>query len=571
MNIHKSILVMVSVASLALVGCGRSQQIQQAPTSQDEVGIIVSGQAGETQAVIEQSSEFRVISEKHHIYEVKGLSLAEVQKIAPNAKAEANRYYKEMAPRANPQQNKIEAYRLAMDGNVPSDLPPALQGCDMQVQPTPAADIGLSNNVLGGSKVTMELGETPIFNTGASAPHPDFPGTLEFRWDVIAPGLSSIPSEVRLGKEFSFTPDAVGSYQIVLVVKDERNACAAQVGRFLVTANPKIEYAQVGDPMPTVDLKHFTHLKKVEAIDAWNTATGKGVVVAVLDTGLHYNHPAIKFNLAVNESEKNGTQGQDDDGNEFVDDALGWDFVNSDNLPFDDEGHGSHVSGLVASHIMGAAKGAKVLPVKVMNAGGGGDVATVIAGIYYAADRGVNIINASLGAMSTSFSTMKDAIDYANSKGVLFVAAAGNGDANGNGIDLSAPGMDVYPAEIDSVNILSVAALGADNGLTSYSNFGEDQVDVAAPGGDAQEPIFSLATMNTKDAAFVASGGTSMASPIVAGIAALALEVHPQLKPVELRNLLMGVGTEVEAIAGKVGSGKIISALQAVSPATPLQ
>lgn len=568
LKIIQSIIAVLVLGSLT-TACSKSQQIQVAPQSQEETGVIVQGEAQEVQALLSQSSEYRVLSSTHGLYEVKGLSLNEVKAIAPKVVAEQNRYYDKIVS-SKRKNEAIESFYTKLAKDEPSEpgpsaqqLPPALEGCDMNITETPEAVIGLTTDVLTQS-LTMNLSEAPGFTAEDSVPHPAHKSELEFRWDVLAPGLSSIESSKRTGATFTFTPDSVGMYSIVLVAKDDRNACGVFVGRFLVTHNPDVQFAAIDEERPSIDLVHFKHLKKVDAEKAWTKATGQGVKIAVLDTGLEYNHLAIKFNLAINEKEKSGAADADDDSNNFKDDVIGWDFVNGDNKPFDDEGHGSHVSGLAASHLIGTAKNAQLLPVKVLNAAGGGDVASIIAGIYYAADNGAQVINASLGSQIEEFKTLIDAIKYANDKNVVFIAAAGN-----ESLDLSKAGVDVWPAELDSENIITVGATGFDNALTSYSNFGELEVDVAAPGGDQFEPIYSLATMNTHDAQFVASGGTSMASPIVAGIAALLLEKNPNLTPVQIKEVLMTSGQDVEALSGKVGSGKLLNASDAIDNLLP--
>lgn len=542
---------------LLMVACSPSKEVTQAPQSQDEAGIIIQGTSSQVQTVLSQSSEYRLLNKEQNLYEVKGMNLEQVHALAPQITAEKNFYFDNLVSSSRKSKQLESVYtKLTMDeAPQPSQkLPPALKDCDLSIQEKPTATLSLTSDVLSQSR-TINLSETPGFSGIQSTPHKDHDSALEFRWDVLAPSLSSIPQQDKKGETFEFTPDSVGMYQIILVAKDDRNACDVFVGRFLVTDNPDVEFARDDEERPAIDLKHFTHLAKVEAQKAWETATGKGIKIAVLDTGVQYNHPAIKFNLAVNEQEKSGEVGSDDDNNGFSDDTLGWDFINGDNKPFDDEGHGSHVSGLAASHLIGTAKDATVIPVKVLNAAGGGDLASIVAGIYYAVDNGAQVINASLGGAFPEFQAMLEAVEYANSKGVVFIAAAGN-----DNLDLSLPQNNTWPAEFDIENVVSVAATGINNALASYSNFGKEETDVAAPGGDAGEPVYSLATVNTHGAQFVGSGGTSMASPIVAGIAALLLETNPSLTPAEVKKALMDGGKDVQALDDVVGSGKLLNA-----------
>lgn len=542
---------------------GGGTQFSQAPMSQDQAGLIVQGSAADTQKLISLSQSYRVISAKHQIYELKGITTADVKAAAPNVTVEQNKYYKSLTDTKKPSK-KAELFRklAAAEPGVevqPEELPPALQGCNMEATLTPTVQIGLTSTILSESD-TMNLGETVNF-TGAPSTAPDG-GALEIRWDILPPATSSIATTLSINPTLDLTPDGVGLWEVAVVAKDSTNACGLQMIGFLVTHNPEIEFATSDEAKPSLDINLFTHLKKIKAEEAWKVASGKGLKVAVLDSGLHYNHRAIKFNLAINEAEKSGVADADEDKNGFKDDVLGWDFANGDNKPFDDEGHGSHVSGLVASHIHGVARNATILPVKVLNAAGGGDVASIVAGIYYAVDNGAKVINASLAGLNTDIQSMTAAIAYAQSKNVVFVAASGN-----ETLDLSLPGNDMFPGEIDSPNMVNVAATGIDDLLTSYSNFGRNEVDVAAPGGDDQEPIYSLATLNTQEVPYVGSGGTSMASPIVAGVVALMLEVQPDLSASAVRTILMQSGTVNPGLTDVVGSGRLLDAEQAVQMA----
>ena len=146
-------------------------------------------------------------------------------------------------------------------------------------------------------------------------------------------------------------------------------------------------------------------LDQVGAVQAWNTTRGAGATVAVVDTGIDFNHPDIMGNIWVNSAEANGLPGVDDDGNGFVDDIHGWDFVNQDNLPMDDNGHGTFISGIIGAvadnmrGIVGIAPESKIIPVKALDASGSGLVSNVISGIRYAADLGASVINLSLSVL----------------------------------------------------------------------------------------------------------------------------------------------------------------------------
>jgi subtilisin family serine protease len=237
----------------------------------------------------------------------------------------------------------------------------------------------------------------------------------------------------------------------------------------------------------------------IDAIEAWDTTTGSiNVVVAVIDSGVDYNHPDLAANIWINVAEQTGTSGVDDDGNGKVDDIRGWDFNDEDNNPMDNEDHGTHVAGTIAAEgdnntgITGVTWTAKIMVLRFLDGFGSGSVADEIEAIDYAIDKGANIINASYG--SYTFSTAeRDAIDSARQAGILFVAAAGNDNWNNDSATKH------YPSSYDLDNIIAVAATDQNDSRASFSNYGATSVDVAAPGTntysskppDRSVPVFS--------------------------------------------------------------------------------
>ncbi|MFQ6078637.1 MAG: S8 family serine peptidase, partial [Thermodesulfobacteriota bacterium] len=228
----------------------------------------------------------------------------------------------------------------------------------------------------------------------------------------------------------------------------------------------------------------------IDAPEAWDITKGDPtVVIAVIDTGVAYNHPDLddgtKRNIWTNDAELNGTPGIDDDGNGYIDDVRGWDFVGEDNDPTDYLFHGTHVAGTIAAignnatGISGVNWLASIMPLRIFGAFGYGDSAKAIEAITYAADNGARVINASWGGGGFS-QALYDAIFYASDAGCLFVAAAGNGGDDGIGDDNDQD--PFYPASYDLPNIISVAATDHNDNLASFSNYGATSVDVAAPG-----------------------------------------------------------------------------------------
>ena len=249
----------------------------------------------------------------------------------------------------------------------------------------------------------------------------------------------------------------------------------------------------------------------IQAPQAWDITTGSSsVVIAVIDSGVDLGHPDLAAKIWSNPGETGGgkqTNGRDDDNDGYVDDWRGWDFVNGDNNPQDDHGHGTHVAGIAAAAsnngvgIAGVAWGARVMPLKVLNSGGGGSNSNVAAAMTWAANHGAKVINLSLGAASPS-AVMEDAVNYAYFKGVTVVAAAGNQNTLGV----------LYPAAYD--HAIAVASTDASNNRSSFSNYGPE-IDLAAPGSN----IYS--TYWNGGSTYATLSGTSMATPHVVGVAAL--------------------------------------------------
>lgn len=314
-------------------------------------------------------------------------------------------------------------------------------------------------------------------------------------------------------------------------------------------ANPDVEYAETDNLYHTTSQEEswgFTTVKAGEAAST-NAATGTGIKVAVVDSGVDYNHEDLDANNWVNTSET-ADDGLDNDHNGYVDDVYGYDFMGSfftavtpDNDPMDELFHGTHVAGIIAAEnnsfgVRGIAPSATIMPVKVLDAEGYGWDATIADGIRYAADNGADIINMSLGGSQASH-TMSDAVDYAQSQGVLVIAAAGN--------ENTFTGAS-YPA--DYSNVVSVGATNDDGYKAYFSNWGK--VDVVAPGVD----ILSTTPGNQ----YEKLSGTSMASPHVAGVAALiAQDSSLSNNPRALRHVLetttddFGTQTGPDYVAGQ--------------------
>jgi subtilisin family serine protease len=300
--------------------------------------------------------------------------------------------------------------------------------------------------------------------------------------------------------------------------------------------DPKVEYAEpnyVYRASAVPDDPRFGSLwalqnandADIDADEAWDTQTGsRDVLIAIIDTGVDYTHEDLAANMWRNPGESGEgreSNGVDDDGNGFVDDVFGWDFVSDDNDPIDDNAHGSHVAGTIAAvgdnglGVAGVNWRASVMALKFLDRNGSGSTADAIDAIAYAVDNGAHILNNSWGGGGFS-QALLEAIELARDRNALFVAAAGN-----EGRDNDA--QPSYPASYDVENVLAVAASDRNDQLATFSNFGATSVDLAAPG------VGILST--TPGSAYRSFDGTSMATPHVSGVAGLILASFPDLAP----------------------------------------
>src|SRR4051812_13671427 len=277
---------------------------------------------------------------------------------------------------------------------------------------------------------------------------------------------------------------------------------------------------------------------------AWQQSTGNGALVAVLDTGVQLDRPELKGHIWTNPDEVAGNR-RDDDGDGYVDDVHGADLVNDDGEPDDDNGHGTHVAGIVAAHglIRGLAPGATILPVKVLGADKSGNARLLAEGIRYAVARGARILNVSVNGDGAS-SELESAVRDAQDAGAVIVASAGN-----DGRDLGA--RPSYPVSYPEAAVIGVGATDSAGRRASFSNYGPG-VDVTGPGAD-------IISLGFPGIAF--RSGTSMAAAYVSATLALESAAAPGLPASALRDALLNA-------AGADGSVDAAGAVQAVAPAS---
>ncbi|MEG4317901.1 MULTISPECIES: S8 family serine peptidase [unclassified Microcoleus] len=285
----------------------------------------------------------------------------------------------------------------------------------------------------------------------------------------------------------------------------------------------------------------------IKAPEVWAKGlTGDGIVVAIIDSGVDYNHPDLTGNIWSNVGEtgvdatgrNKANNGVDDDGNGFVDDFRGWDFANNDNDPMDDNNHGTHISGLVAAKkdgvgITGTAPTAKIMPLKILNSTGVGKITDEINAINYAVANGAKVINVSFGGQQINDQEL-NAIRAAEAKGVLVVSAAGN-DAR--------PDVD-YPARFANEVGIAVGGVTRNGLFADYSNrAGSDAISYfVAPGGDGGRAdagdVYSTVPLSGPGVPYRYFAGTSMGVPHVSGVIALMLQANPSLTPAQIKQIL---------------------------------
>ena len=307
----------------------------------------------------------------------------------------------------------------------------------------------------------------------------------------------------------------------------------------------------------------------IDAVEAWDITTGsEDVVIAVIDTGVDYNHSDLAANMWVNPGEV-PADGVDNDGNGFIDDIYGIDGANDDSDPMDGHAHGTHVAGTIAGvgdngvGVTGVNWHARIMALKFLGDAGSGATSDAIEVIDYMtlmkSMYGVNIVAANNSWGGGGFSqALEDAIQRSIDAGIVFVAAAGN-----DGLDNDA--IPHYPSSYDLEGIIAVAASDPEDGLATFprfgstydSNYGATTVDVAAPGVG----ILSTTPGNT----YSTFGGTSMATPHVTGVIGLMAAVAPTATVVQLKNAILGGVDVIPALTGTCATGGRLNAAESLA------
>jgi subtilisin family serine protease len=497
----------------------------------------------------------------------------------------------------------------------PTAEAPSALGAGLQtppLQPAPAA-ADLSENAVA-QPASPRRQELPVNFTADSFPV----GALVYQ---LLPGTDAaleqlVPSD-RLGSFTAQPTDIPGLFRV--------SGDGADLAR-LATAlahHPLVDYVDAvhqARPMLLPNDPHFTDgslwgLSPIQAPIAWDVSTGTtAVVIAHIDTGADYTHPDLYRNIWINQQEipparlanltdtdpdgvitfwdlnnpvnqgvgkitdldgngyidgndllydynADGTGGwadnidQDDfdsNPNTYRDDLIGWNFVNNSNSPWDDYNHGTHTAGTLGAignngvGVTGMLWQARIMVLKFIDASGMGQDTAAAAAIRYAAIKGARVSNNSWGESHFSM-PIYDAINFARMQGHVLVAAAGNAA-------VSTDTTPLYPASFDLPNIIAVAALSGDV-LAGFSSYGATTVDLAAPG----EYIFS-----TIPGGYGYWSGTSMATPLVAGVAALILGRHPTWTNTQVINRILTTTVPLPALEGRVVTGGRLNAADAL-------
>jgi thermitase len=295
--------------------------------------------------------------------------------------------------------------------------------------------------------------------------------------------------------------------------------------------------------------------RKLDSAQAWRLTKGdRRIVVAVIDTGIDGTHPDLVKNIWVNPGEI-PANGIDDDGNGYVDDVNGWNFVDDNSDLTDRHGHGTHIAGIIGANgptLQGVAPEVSIMVLKYFDpkSKNQNPLVNTVEAIRYAVKMGADIINYSGGGLNSSEAEF-EAIKEASKAGILFVAAAGNekSDSDRRGY---------FPADYDLPNILSVTAIDSESEVLPSSNWGENTVDLAAPGKD----IFST----LPDHAHGYMTGTSQATAFVTGVAVLLKASHPELQtPEKIIAHLLATGEYDSKHIGKTRSRTILNSYRSLA------
>jgi subtilisin family serine protease len=386
--------------------------------------------------------------------------------------------------------------------------------------------------------------------------------TLKSQFGVIT--TEKVFPKIKVQAQAKTLPDLSLLYKLTYSSTLDAREVAQAFGR-----DPNIEFAEPNyyvyanaTPDDPFYATQQWHLDNIKAPAAWDLNQGStSVVIGIVDSGIDLDHPDLLANLWTN-SDEIPNNGVDDDANGYIDDYYGWDFVSNDKTPEPVPGsgsntgvsHGTHVAGIASAvtnngvGVAGVGWKCKVMAVKILNSNGSSSTSRALSGMQYAVDNGAQIINCSFGGdYSTSYD---DLIDYIHGLGGLVVAAAGN-----DGIDIDANLQSPVCNDRSNNRVLGVASTDDNDAKSSFSNFGATYVDVSAPGSLIYSTLFNdgSASFNTD---YGLESGTSMSTPMVAGVAALLRSFNSSLTSTQLISLIRDNADNV-GLGSTMGTGRV--------------
>lgn len=398
--------------------------------------------------------------------------------------------------------------------------------------------------------------------TAASQPTAEFtPERVLVRFNSLTPDFLKESARAQVGGELLLQYQIVPGLELLRLLPGGVSVPEAierlQGLPYVTYAEP--DYVVHADLTPNdPSYPNLWGMPNIRAPQAWDVFTGSSnMVVAIIDTGIDYNHPDLAANMWKNPGEVAG-DGIDNDNNGYIDDFYGYDFANGDSNPMDGNSHGTHTAGTVGAvgnngvGVAGVNWNVKLMALKFLDDGGSGSTSNAVLAVQYAANKGVKVSNNSWGGGGFSQS-LYDAINNAKSVGHLFIAAAGN---NGSNNDTSA----FYPANYNLDNIISVAAIDSNDSKASFSNYGKTTVDLGAPGVN----IYS-----TVPGGYGNKSGTSMAAPHVAGAVGLVYGLNSGWSYQQARDAILNNVRLVSSMTNITVTGGVLDAAAALGSAPP--
>lgn len=572
---------------LIMIGCnGDSERIlTQAPQFEEDLGFIVAGSTLEKKEAFFKSNKsvkIRDISDEHIVmFEAVNTDMDTLRTYFPEARIYRNEfiYYADAGLKNHSLESLSQIKTLSSSPNptntvlnTTSTATFDFNSCKDQSLKPIAKMTPMSSNLM--TLETLEVDAKIKIESSQSQPHAFVGGSIKKAWIIEGPLGTNVPNVV-FADTLETTLDTMGVYQIFLLIQDQKSNCQFESVNLSVTGNSPYKFAKPTDL--NASIRNQEYIQKLGLDKAHQTTKGEGVLIAIVDSGVNYNHPYLSENIFINTNEIPDND-IDDDNNGFVDDVHGWDFVFNDKYPNDDLHHGTHVAGLAAAKVFGVAPNAKILPIKAGNNFGMLDLGTTFKGIIYALKMKADIINLSLGSERPVFREELELYQLALRKDTLISVAAGNGEPARGGVFL---GVDIdnrsfAPAGIDIENILTVAALNTKDNLAYYSNFGARKTNVATYGGEDFDlnlgqrydgQLFSTYIENAQGLLFFPAHGTSMAAPVASGIAALVRSANPNLSAGQSKTLLENSGRPSTSLNQRIKSGRVLTADTAVQNA----